>query len=199
MKMQLTEKQQEILHSVEEQIEKIKERYGKIYMGTKDTGEDWALRVTRKKRPGKQAGNVVYASVGKEIFADIHDTPRALANAIVQEKLRVMDVVTQNELFHDLPGLLSDPFIDIAKYFGAYTEMLDDIRTTGENLPTGVPARLDITRLFSGITSLQFDRNHSGTIEHLADVGIHEKGHILSNFKSLLFAYGFDETELLQI
>ena len=172
-------------------------RHGLRYLGI--------LEGQKTSPEGHQAGGIVYAYQGERILTSVHDVSEKTLKNILNKRLRVKDETTSDVIFPELPGLLTQPFINIAKKHGAYVEMLDDIRTTGSNILA--PASVGHSDPFGeGITHLRFSRDFNGRFErgralpnviaeYLADTGIHEAGHILAHGKRMLFAYGLDEDQ----
>ena len=107
----------------------------------------------------------------------------------------ILQQVLQNDLCPNLSNKLIRPYIDIAKYHGVPVDMFRKLKTVVsphqffvENNQPHALAGVDWDYT-TGISTLHLHENYEGSTERLADISIHEAGHILGNYKNYIGNY----------
>ena len=124
---------------------------------------------------------IEFASMGKLV----RDTPENELIAILQDRLK-------NRLFPELPDLLVRPYIEAAKQYNAPVDMFEKLITivapqavmegkTAQEMPAGV--RWSDS---SNMNILYLHEDYTGSVERLADIVVHELGHIFTGYKNYM-------------
>jgi hypothetical protein len=127
-----------------------------------------------------------------------------LVNEISDEELAVLlHKQLKTEQFPELPKLLIPAYIEIARYYHAPVDVFQRMKTivasqemmdghSVKEMPAAVRWDLD-----TDTNALHLHKDYGGSSERLADFGIHEKGHILSNYKNYLYRNNLDNDQMV--
>ena len=134
----------------------------------------------------------------------MHRDRGRLIDAVSDEELiALLQRKLANDRFPELPKLLIDPYIVIARTYRAPMDMFEKMETivatpqvTVDGKVYDVPAGIDWNR-DSGISTLQLHKDYSGSLERLTDIGIHEIGHVLGNYKAYLYWNNLDNDQAI--
>jgi hypothetical protein len=116
-----------------------------------------------------------------------------------KELIAILRNKLANSLFQELPELLISPYIEIARTYHAPVDVFERMETviaspqvTIDGKTFDVPAGV-IWDSDTGVSTLHLHKNYSGSLERLADIGIHEAGHIFGNYKRFMYLNKLDD------
>ena len=152
-------------------------------------GRDKSTLYLRHQEILQQGREMIYASIGQLV----NDVPDKNLADLLHEKLA-------NDRFPELSNLLVDPYIEIARAYRTPVDMFHKMKTIVASKATmGASVKEAIAGvkwdLDTDTNILHLHEDHAGSLEILADTGIHELGHILSNYKRHLYQIGFDNDQ----
>ena len=158
-------------------------------------GRDRRLHSFLKKY--SSTGGILYASRGR--YTNVNDIADENLRDFILRRLMARDIDTGLSIEDDFPGLsnlLVDPYMKAAKLYDAPVELFTNMKLGSESF-TGVFPNYPVIvgrDNKSPVNYLTFNKDRKGTdpLEYTATAGIHDLGHVFSNYKSFLYSSGID-------
>jgi len=127
-----------------------------------------------------------------------HSTSKYRLRVLEKRKGKIIQSA-HHDVLSEIAGLLIDPITDIASKYNVPDEVFQKTVISSALLHITKPARTYHT-VGSDANILQFNRillaDTDRSAEYFADIGIHEIGHILANYKRFAYLTGIDNDQV---